>query len=254
MVQSFPHNFRPESKRTLLVSFQKGLLLSKQIILLLDCDFVTVSNSYLDLAILSFLPSNVHNRQTRIIDILDLDEPLKKYSLSEMDDLSLKGFFILVFIASFYLNIGFFYLWTTNISLAFFIIFETQKIKNNLCIRPSKNDLFLQFWSYFHQINHYFLDIWFIYHWCLELFHSCEISEGLKLYQCLYASYFSKLLAITPSYLRTVLSKIGRFREVDFGDWQLFIGETDTIWNNFIIYANSLFTKGLSSQCRLFSK
>ncbi|VBB25976.1 unnamed protein product [Acanthocheilonema viteae] len=158
----------PESKRTLLVSFRKGLLLSKQVILVLDCDFVTVSNPYSDLDILSFLPSSIHSRQTQIINILDLDESLKKYSLSEIDDLSLK--------------------------------------------------------------------------------------EGLKLYQCLYACHFSKLLSITSAYLRTVLRNIGKFREIDFGDWQLFIGETDTIWNNFIIYANSLFTEGLSSQCRLFSK
>ncbi|CAG9532861.1 unnamed protein product [Cercopithifilaria johnstoni] len=158
----------PQSKRTLLVSFRKGLLLSKQVILALDCDFVIVSNSCSDLAISSFLPSNIHSKQTRIMSILDLNEPLKKYSLSEIDDLSLK--------------------------------------------------------------------------------------EGLKLYQCIYACHFSKLLNITSSYLRTVLRNIGKFREVDFGDWQLFIGETDTIWNDFIIYANSLLTEGVLSQCRLFSK
>lgn len=81
-----------------------------------------------------------------------------------------------------------------------------------------------------------------------------EISEGLKLYQCIYACHFSVLLNITPLHLRTVLRNIGKFREVDFGDWQLFIGETDTIWNDFIIYASSLCTEGLLSQCRLFSK
>uniref|UniRef100_A0A158Q6Z6 FCP1 homology domain-containing protein n=1 Tax=Elaeophora elaphi TaxID=1147741 RepID=A0A158Q6Z6_9BILA len=90
----------PESKRTLLVSFRKGFLLNKQVILVLDCDFVAMSDSYSDLAILSFLPSSIHSRQTQIVNILDLDESLKKYSLSEMDDLSLKGFLYSVFVTS----------------------------------------------------------------------------------------------------------------------------------------------------------
>uniref|UniRef100_A0A8R1Y0J8 Uncharacterized protein n=1 Tax=Onchocerca volvulus TaxID=6282 RepID=A0A8R1Y0J8_ONCVO len=158
----------PKSNRTLLVSFRKGLLLSKQIILVLDCDFVTISDSCSDLAILSFLPSSIRNKQMRIVNVLDFDEPLKSFALSEMDDLSLK--------------------------------------------------------------------------------------EGLELYQCLYACHFSKLLNITPSHLRNVLHNIGKFREVDFGAWQLFIGEPDTIWNTFIIYVNSIFTEGLSFQCRLFSR
>ncbi|EJD75271.1 hypothetical protein LOAG_17553 [Loa loa] len=79
-----------ESKRTLLVSFRKGLLLSKEIILVLDCDFVTVSDSYSDLAIVSFFSSDIRSKQTRIVNILNFDEPLEKFSLSEMDDLSLK--------------------------------------------------------------------------------------------------------------------------------------------------------------------
>ncbi|MCP9263457.1 hypothetical protein DINM_006723 [Dirofilaria immitis] len=158
----------PKSKRTLLVSFRKGLLLSKQIILVLDCDFITVSDSYSDLAILSFFPSNIRSKQTRIVNVLDLDKPLQNFALSEMDNLSLK--------------------------------------------------------------------------------------EGLKLYQCLYACHFSKLLSITPSHLRNILCNIGKFREVDFGVWQLFIGKADTIWSNFIIYKNALFMEGLSYQCRLFSK
>ncbi|VDO36075.1 unnamed protein product [Brugia timori] len=158
----------PESKRTLLVSFRKGLLLGKQIILVLDCDFVTISDSYSDLAILSFFPSSIHSKQTRVVNVLKFDEPLENFSLSEIDDLSLK--------------------------------------------------------------------------------------EGLKFYQCLYTCHFSKVLNITPSYLRIILRNIGKFREVDFGNWQLFIGETDTIWNNFVIYTNSLFMEDVSSQCRLFSK
>lgn len=99
-IQSFLHNFRPKSKRTLLVSFRKGLLLSRQIILVLDCEFVTVSDSCSNLDISSFLPSNIRNRQTWTVDILDFDEPLKMFALSEMDDFSLKGFFFFLFWSS----------------------------------------------------------------------------------------------------------------------------------------------------------
>ncbi|VIO92488.1 Uncharacterized protein BM_BM13004 [Brugia malayi] len=88
----------------------------------------------------------------------------------------------------------------------------------------------------------------------LVSFRKGLLLEGLKFYQCLYTCHFSKVLNITPSYLRIILRNIGKFREVDFGNWQLFIGETDTIWNNFAIYTNSLFMEDVSSQCRLFSK
>ncbi|KAM3722758.1 Argininosuccinate lyase [Dirofilaria immitis] len=135
---------------------------------LLTAQYIPPKNSYSDLAILSFFPSNIRSKQTRIVNVLDLDKPLQNFALSEMDNLSLK--------------------------------------------------------------------------------------EGLKLYQCLYACHFSKLLSITPSHLRNILCNIGKFREVDFGVWQLFIGKADTIWSNFIIYKNALFMEGLSYQCRLFSK
>uniref|UniRef100_A0A915PMI4 Uncharacterized protein n=1 Tax=Setaria digitata TaxID=48799 RepID=A0A915PMI4_9BILA len=158
----------PGTRRMLLVSFRKGLLISGQVILILDCDIVTVSDSRLDLAISLFLPSSIHNKQTRIVKIFDIDKPLKTFAVSEIDDLSLK--------------------------------------------------------------------------------------EGLKLYQCLYVSYFSVPLDVTPSHLRSILPNIGKFREVDFGDWQFFIGETNTVWNNFIIYTNSSFMENISSRCRLFSK
>lgn len=74
------------------------------------------------------------------------------------------------------------------------------------------------------------------------------------MYQCLYTSYFSELLDITPSRLRTILREIGKFVEADFGDWQLFVGETDTVWNDFMVYVNSSCMEGSSAQCRIFAK
>lgn len=100
--------FRPNSKRTLLVSFREGLILGKQIVLLLDCDFVTVKDSCSDLTILSFLPTNIHSRQTQTVNVINLDEPLQKFSLCELDDLSLKGSVCAVLFLSQCLKIGIF--------------------------------------------------------------------------------------------------------------------------------------------------
>ncbi|VDM97653.1 unnamed protein product [Thelazia callipaeda] len=155
-------------KRTLLVSFQKGLLLNEQLALVLDCDIVNELNLCPDLAFLSFFQFDNIEKQTRFIRVLTIDKPIKKFDLSKLDDLPLK--------------------------------------------------------------------------------------EGVKLYQCLCTSKFSKFLDIAPSHLRILLHSIGKFNEVDFGNWQLFIGEKDTIWSDYVLYANSLFIEGSPVQCRVFAK
>lgn len=162
------HSIPPMNKRKLVTSFQKGLLLSGQVNLVLDCEILDVSNSNIDLALLPLLPKTNRDKQTQIVKVFEINEPLKKFSLDKVDDLSLK--------------------------------------------------------------------------------------EGMELYQCLYTCYFSELLDIAPSRVRSILRRIDKFVEADFGDWQLFIGAAETIWNDYIVFINSAFVEDSCALSRIFAK
>lgn len=84
--------FRPKSKRRVVVSFEKGLLLNGQVTIVLDCEFVDASNTDIHLPLLPLLPSFSCSKQSRVVKVFDVDESLRKLCLARVDDLSLKGY------------------------------------------------------------------------------------------------------------------------------------------------------------------
>lgn len=81
-----------------------------------------------------------------------------------------------------------------------------------------------------------------------------EITEAEWLYQCLYVTYFSRHVDLIPSQALAALHRLGTFTDVDFGDWQLSVGEVGTRWQGISFYCTLSHLDSLPSGCRIFTR
>uniref|UniRef100_A0A0M3HXY5 BTB domain-containing protein n=1 Tax=Ascaris lumbricoides TaxID=6252 RepID=A0A0M3HXY5_ASCLU len=81
-----------------------------------------------------------------------------------------------------------------------------------------------------------------------------NIDEAEWLYQCLYVTYFSRHVDLIPSQALAALHRLGTFTDVDFGDWQLSVGEVGTRWQGISFYCTLSHLDSLPSGCRIFTR
>uniref|UniRef100_A0A915AS22 Uncharacterized protein n=1 Tax=Parascaris univalens TaxID=6257 RepID=A0A915AS22_PARUN len=81
-----------------------------------------------------------------------------------------------------------------------------------------------------------------------------SIDEAEWLYQCLYVTHFSRHVDLMPSQALAALRRLGTFIDVDFGDWQLSVGEVGTRWQGISFYCSLSHLASLPSGCRIFTR
>lgn len=80
------------------------------------------------------------------------------------------------------------------------------------------------------------------------------VPEGILFYQTIYTCYASRASKYSASQLCTVLRSMRTFEAVDFGDWQIMIGEEGTLHEGLVCFCVSSQLDEVPPQCRIFTR